>query len=304
MTVMFIPIELIDPPDPILRKFSEQELIYLELVEQIRHYGGPFQAPPARPRPNGRYQLVDGYRRYLACKKVGILKMPLRIIDLNDVEYIAVQIACNSQHKETDWIDFAFHLEKLRHLKDEEMSLADMAILCDKSTYWLRKVLQLNHLDIKAKKAVQRNEIPLGNAYWLARLPLAEQIRYIDEAMTMPVKQFTQMMRQALQDYREAVRQGKLDKLGIDRLRPMMRDLRVIESELKKPSQVPLLIVAAGIENPIDAANLALQWAFRVDKKSLDERNEKMQDYERYKVEDAMRREQDRDNMRKMDVSY
>lgn len=299
MTVTFVPISQIDPPDPILRRFSETDVSFLELVEQIKKHAGSLQAPPARPRPGGRFQLNDGFRRYRATLKAELDQMPLRIVELNDTDYLAAQIACNSQHKETNWIDFAHHLERLRKLHNEEMTLDEMADLCKKQTAWIRKILKLNHLNERIKTAVQRNEIPIGNAHWLSRLPLAEQGRYVADAMTMPVRQFEKNMKRAVNDYREAVKQGNLDRLGIDDLRPVMRDLRVIEAELEMPTHLPFMIASAAIENPIEAAILTLKWAFRVDDATIAERKEKMLNQERQRINDAERRQNDRDRRRK-----
>lgn len=284
-----------------LRKFSESDVSFLELVDQIKQHGGSLQAPPVRPRPGGRYQIVDGYRRYKASIKAGLTEIPCRIIELTDAEYLAAQINCNSQHKDTNWMDFAIHLERLRKLEDEEMTIDEMAALCQKSTAWIRKILKLNHLSERIRTKVQRGEIPIGNAHWLARLPLAEQVKYEHDAMTEPVSRFERQMKRAVQDYREAVKQGNLDRLGIDDLRPMMRDLRVLENELESPTHLPLMIASAGIENPLEAAILALKWAFRVDDESISERQEKMLNLERQKISDAERRKSDRDEMKKME---
>ena len=170
-----------------------------------------------------------------------------------------------------------------------------------KRTAWIRKILKLNHLQERVKTAVQRNEIPIGNAHWLARLPIAEQGQYVNDAMTLPVLRFERMMKRAVNDYREAVKQGNLDRLGIDDLRPMMRDLRVIEAELEMPSHLPLMIASAGIENPIEAAILTLKWAFRVDDATIKERKEKMLSQERQRINDAERRQNDRGRKRKLE---
>jgi hypothetical protein len=117
--------------------------------------------------------------------------------------------------------------------------------------------------------------------------------------MVMPAAQFERQMRREINDYREALRQGKLDRLGIDDLRPQMRDLRVIEAELDSPTHLPIMIASKGIENPVEAAILALSWAFRVDDESIVERKEKMLAWECQRIDDAERRRVNRDQKRK-----
>jgi len=274
MDVSTVPIEMIDPPNPILRRFSENSVQFLELVDQIKSCGGALQAPPARPVERGRVQLCDGYRRYRATIKAGLSHMNLVIQEMDDVEYLANQMLCNSMHEETDWIDYAKHLDRLRHLNNTEMTLRDLAGYCSRSTQWVRQVLNLNHLHPHFAKMVKNNEVPIGNAKMLARLPLSEQVHFIDDAQTMGSMEFVRVVRRAINDYREGIKQGRLLKLGKDNFRPVMRDLRVVEEELRSPSHLPALIVAAGITNVAEAAQLALQWAFRVDPKTLAERQE------------------------------
>ena len=293
MVVKFIPISMIDPPFPILRRFSENDVSFLELVDQIKQHNGSLQAPPARPR-DGRYQIVDGYRRLKASVKAGLTEIPLRIVELNDTEYLAAQIACNSQHKDTDWVDFAAHLEKLRQLHNEEMTIAEMANLCGKATSWVRKILRLNHLAPEIKTAVQRGEVTVGNAYWLARLPRSEQPIHVTDAMTMPTRQFTKQIQRSLNEYRERIKQGKLSQYGIDKFRPIMRDLRVIEAEMNDPTHLPVLIAGKQISNPMEAAVLALNWAFRMDDKSIEERKEKLLNVERQRLNNNARRQHSR----------
>ncbi len=304
MTVTIVSVSQIDPPDPILRWFSETEVPFLELVDQIKYFGGPLQAPPARTRPNGRLQLIDGYRRYRATVVGGMVEtMPLNIHEMNDEDYLAAQLACNAMHKETNWIDFAQHLERLRKMADTEMTLHELAGKCKRSTAWVRKTLQLNHLGPRFKEMVQRNEVPIGNAYWLAKMPLSEQRQYFRDAQVMTTREFEKIARHALKEYREAIKAGKLDKLGVDELKPQMRDLRVIEAEMRNPSHLPLMIASAGLTNPIEAAILALKWAFRIDDATIEERNEKMLSRERQRINDAERRKYDRGQRRNEEQS-
>lgn len=298
MTVMLVQVSLIDPPSPVLRRFSETEVMFLELVEQIKAHGGSFQAPPARPRPGGRFQIIDGHRRYRATICAGLDSMALNVLDLDDEKYLAAQIACNSMHKVTDRIDLALHLDKLRRASDEEISLGDLALICERSKSWVSKTLNLNHLHPQFKQAVKRDEVSIGNAHWVARLPLPEQWQYLDDAKTMPTRDFEKKLQQALRDYQEQIKQGKLSKLGIDGMKPNMRNLKIIEEEMGKPSQLPLMIASAGITNPVDAAVLALKWAFRVDPVTIEERKEKMLVHERQRLNDTSLRRQERDLMK------
>lgn len=298
MTVMHVPLELIDPSDPVLRDFSETSVLFLEMVSQIRADGGCLQAPPARPRPHGRYQLADGNRRFRAHFHANQTHMSLNIREMDDIKYLAVQIACNVSHEPTEIIDLARHLDRLRKMGDSEMTQAELANLCECSKSWINKTLRLNHLLAPVKDMVKRGEISVGNAASLARVPYAEQGKYVTDAKTMKTREFSNLVATVINDYREALKEGKLKLIGVDKLDLRMRSLDAIESEINSPVEVPLLIASAGLTNPIDVIKLTLQWAFRLDFITIEERKEKVIQFERKRLNDMERRKKDRNNLR------
>lgn len=299
MMVTNVPIAQIDPPSPVLRRFSETSVKFLELVDQIKEHGTCWQAPPARLLENGRIQIADGYRRYRAHIHAGVTSMSLNVIeDMDDAKYLAIQLQCNAGHEDTDPIDFARHLDRLRNMSNTEMPLSDLATICKCSKTWVSNILRLNHLHPRFAEMVRRNEVPVGNAMQLAKLPLAEQVAFVNDAKVLTTTEFKKIAQRALNDYREAIKQGKLELLGVDDLKPTMRDLRVIENEMDSPTHLPLMIASAGLTNPVEVAILALKWAFRVDDATIEERKEKMLDRERQRVNDATRRKHERDFLR------
>lgn len=298
MTVTNVPLELIDPPSPILRHFSETSVKFLEMVTQILDYDGCLQAPPARPREGGRFQLIDGYRRFKAHIRAGMSHMPLNIKDMDDKQYLAAQIACNVGHVETDIIDLARHLDRLRRLGDTEMTQAQLATMCKCSKSWVSNTLRLNHLLPHAKDMVRRGEISVGNATGLARIPIDEQHKYVTDARIMNTRDFAPVVAHAVNDYREAIRAGKLELLGVDNLQPRMRSMDSIESEMNSPTEVPLLLASTGLTNPVEVIKLTLQWAFRLDFITIEERKEKTLQEERIRLNDMERRRKDRKFLR------
>jgi len=211
-----VPLSLIDPPSPILRHFREDTVGFQELVTQIKDAGGCLQAPPARPRLSGRFQLVDGYRRFRAHKIANLDEMTLNIIEMTDSEYLRNQMLCNAMHEDTDWIDYARHLDRLRRLEDEEMSLDKLAEVCGRSTTWVRKILQLNNLLRPVADMVKRGEITIGNAKSLARLPRSLQPNLIDGAKLLNTRQFDIEVTHALVDYREQMVKGKYQDMPFE----------------------------------------------------------------------------------------
>lgn len=298
MIVANFPLSLIDPPDPILRRIDKTSVPFLELLAQVKARNGSLQVPPARPRPNGRVQIIDGNMRLQCYIIAEISEMTLNIFEMDDAEYLAAQIQCNTNHADTNWIDLARHLDRLRLMTDTEMTHSELAARVGRSKAWVAKTLQLNHLKPHFKDMLRRDEIPVGNARWVAKLPYDEQLKYVDEARMMNTRQFETVARRALNDYRESIKQGNLTLGLADQLKPRMREFEVIVAEMKTPTHLPAMIAGAGITNPVDSAMLALKWAFRVDPATLDERREKMLIKESQRLNDAQRRADDRDLLR------
>ena len=58
------------------------------------------------------YEIVVGYRRYSACKKLGWKKIPCQILDLTDIEAFEISIVENVQRKTLNPIDEAKAFKK------------------------------------------------------------------------------------------------------------------------------------------------------------------------------------------------
>lgn len=75
---------------------ENEELSSLE--ESIKN-NGLLEAVIIRPKENGRYEMVSGHRRLLACKKLGLETIPSRIRDLNNDEATIYMVDSN-MHRE------------------------------------------------------------------------------------------------------------------------------------------------------------------------------------------------------------
>ena len=71
---------------------ENEELASLE--ESIKN-NGLMEAVIIRPKDNGRYEMVSGHRRLLACKNMGLQSIPCRIRNLTDDEAIIYMVDSN-----------------------------------------------------------------------------------------------------------------------------------------------------------------------------------------------------------------
>ena len=102
-----------------------------------------------------------------------------------------------------------------------------------------------------------------------------EQIS-IDQAKTMPAREFKALAASVVKQFKEAVRQGKLDAFFTEGFEPQahLRPLKRIEEEFRQQTEGPLVIAAENCTTPLDGWLAALQWAMHLDRKSVKEQEE------------------------------
>lgn len=288
-----IPLDAIDPASPQLRPIRENTAQFAEMVDQIARDGHVLNAVLVRPCGD-RYQICDGNRRRATSIKAGVDTLFCVVREMDDQEYLAKQIECNAGHEDTDWIEYATHLERLRRSGDTEMTLDELAEICGKHSKWVGNVLSLNRLIKPAKQAVQLGEMSVGNAKALSKLPDWEQMGLLEDALTLPTTKFRKIATQTLTRFREQVKQGKLEGLDRINMEPRMRKMELIMDELDEPSEIPLVLASQQIENPVEIIKMTINWIFRLDPESILERQNKLAKQEEERLAKAELRKKDR----------
>lgn len=117
-----IDVNLIDEPPVLLHPETPLEELE-ELANSIKEIG---LIEPIIVRPKGnRYELISGYRRYMAAKKFGIPKLPARILFVGDKEALMMSATENIQRTDLDPVAEGELYAKLyyeHHLTIEEIS--------------------------------------------------------------------------------------------------------------------------------------------------------------------------------------
>ena len=92
--------------------FSEEKLE--ELANSIKK-NGIIQPIAVRPNKNekGKYEIIAGERRWLAAQKAGLHEIPVRILDLSDVESLEVAIVENIQRDDLNPVEEARGYQRL-----------------------------------------------------------------------------------------------------------------------------------------------------------------------------------------------
>ena len=94
------------------QNFSEEKLE--ELVNSIKK-NGIIQPIAVRPdkSENGKFQIIAGERRWIAAQRAGLHEIPVRILDLSDVESLEVAIVENIQRDDLSPIEEARGYKRL-----------------------------------------------------------------------------------------------------------------------------------------------------------------------------------------------
>ena len=98
--------------------YQPREIFDEEKLEQLSisiRKNGVIQPIAVRPNKNdhGKYEIVAGERRWLAAQKAGLHKIPVRVLNLSDVESLEVAIVENIQRDDLNPIEEAKGYKRL-----------------------------------------------------------------------------------------------------------------------------------------------------------------------------------------------
>lgn len=290
MDMKEIPIELLEPTNFPLRVINKGSLEYMELVDQLRDLGHPLQPLLVRPTANSKYEIVNGMLRFTAACEAHLPSLPCLIKEMTDQEVIIYQIQTNSTFKQTNIIEYLRHIERLREMEDECLTLSQLAAKINKSRLWVTKVLRLKHLTVEAQQALARGELTISNASELAKMPMVLQNEYLQPARIESCRDFRMLAAKIINNYREKKQHENYKKNFETRLRPRMRSYNIIQEELNTWINSGSLISKFNCKTPLDGWKLAIQWIFRVDPDSLAERVSSFETQELKRLDAAEKR--------------
>jgi len=90
--------------------FDEKKLT--ELSQSIKK-NGLIQPIAVRPNKNNEYEIVAGERRWLAAQKAGLHKVPVVVLNLNDLQSLELAIVENIQREDLNSIEEAKGYDRL-----------------------------------------------------------------------------------------------------------------------------------------------------------------------------------------------
>ena len=154
---------------PEISKWRKEQLVNQELFEDLREKG-QLQNLVARCLPDGKVQLLAGYRRYIALKALGKKPedMDIKILEnVSDKEAVLMALSENRKRMSLSPIEEGRAFRTLRKLR---MPIDEIALRNKVSESYVRNRLELLELPDKIVEKIENREIPMSYAKSINRL--------------------------------------------------------------------------------------------------------------------------------------
>lgn len=275
-----IPIDDIVEPWILLRLVNEAGLEYAELFASIQDHGllSSIAVRKSERQPE-KYEVIDGMWRLHVCRKLHWISMPCIIKEATDNDVLALQLSANAIRPQTTPGDFAKQLRRIQkyHLDKtgDDMTMQQLASMVNKGIGWVSKMLEIGNLPKDMQMMVNRGEISITNGYYLAKIPRQFRRQYLDDAKTMKGSDFKAMSLAVIKQFREAIKQGKVDAFWtLDFTpQPYLRSLTTILNEYES-HEAMVKILSKTQHDPQSVWLAALEWAMNLDEDSVREQEE------------------------------
>jgi ParB family transcriptional regulator, chromosome partitioning protein len=154
------------------RTFEETAL--KELAESIRTQG-VLSPLLVRPLTENGFEIIAGARRYRAAQMAEAPAVPVRIVHFSDAAALEAQLVENLIRSEIHPMEEAQGFRALLDLDDPKYSIEQIAAKVGKSPVFVASRLKLADLVPAAVDAFYADEIGVGHALLLAKLPADQQ---------------------------------------------------------------------------------------------------------------------------------
>jgi ParB/RepB/Spo0J family partition protein len=293
--LLYIPIEQIRENPVALRTVDRASDGYQELVASVKGPQGILNPINVRKcvdeAGNSFYQIVDGLHRFSAAKDAGLKSVPAQIFtEIADDEVFYSQIIANATKVETKKIEYAQMLKRILSMHPT-WTIPDLAGAVKKRVAWVDDQLALLKITNEGiREQIDNGKIPAVNAYNLAKLPQDEQVDFVQDAMKLDGKAFTEAVTARCRELRDAKHKGKqVGESGFS-VRAKIQKIAVIEAEISEPKNLSSLISKSKVKTAIDGATLALKWVLQQDEDSIEKAKAAYEADKKMKAEVAAKR--------------
>lgn len=161
-----IPLELIDP-NPFQTRRRIDETALHELAESIK-VSGVVQPVVLRPTGNGRFQLVAGERRWLACKLADKTSIPAVVREISNEQAMEITIIENLQREDLNAMEQARAFERLS--REFGLTQEQIASRTGKDRASVANFIRLLKLSDEVQELIESGQLSLGHGKALCGL--------------------------------------------------------------------------------------------------------------------------------------
>ena len=154
------------------KRFDEKSLE--ELASSFKTQG--VLAPLlVRELEQSKYEVVAGARRLRAARLAELASVPVRIVRLTDAEAIEAQVVENLQREDIHPLEEALGFKSLLELGEPVYTIANIASRAGKSEAYVYGRIRLADLIPPVAEAFLKDQITIGHALLIAKLPASQQ---------------------------------------------------------------------------------------------------------------------------------
>lgn len=151
-----------------------EPLALKELAESIKSQG-VLSPLLVRPQTENGFEIIAGARRYRAAQMAEVPTVPVRIVNLSDAQALEAQLVENLIRSEIHPMEEAQGFRSLLNLEEPKYSIEQIAAKVGKTPAFVAQRLKLTDLVPSAVEAFYADEIGVGHALLLAKLPADQQ---------------------------------------------------------------------------------------------------------------------------------
>jgi ParB family chromosome partitioning protein len=159
------------------RRFDERSLAELATSFTAQKVLQPLLV---RSIDDDKYEVIAGARRLRAAKLAALETVPVRVVELSDAAARESQLSENLLREDVHPYEEALALSGFLHLEGAQYDVARLAARFGKSPQYITTRIRLTKLESSIAEAFLADQIGVGHALEIAKLPQSEQQRAFD----------------------------------------------------------------------------------------------------------------------------
>lgn len=163
---------LVESPTNPRKRFDEKTLG--ELAASFKTHG-VLEPLLVRPLEKSKFEVVIGARRLKAARLAELDSVPVRIVHLSDAEAIEAQVVENLQRENVHPLEESFGFKSLLEIGEPAYTIASIAARAGKSEGYVHSRIKLCDLIPPVAEAFLKDQITIGHALLIAKLPDSQQ---------------------------------------------------------------------------------------------------------------------------------